>query len=80
MNLQILTQFFMWCTIINVALLIITSLIWLFGADFIYKIHGRFFPMPRETFNAIFYFFIGIYKLLVYVFNLIPWIALLIIT
>jgi hypothetical protein len=80
MDLQILTQFFMWCTIINVVLVIGTALIWLFGADFVYKMHGRFFPMPRETFNAIFYTFIGIYKLLVYVFSLVPWIALLIIT
>ncbi len=79
MNVEIITQFFMWCTIINVGLLILSSLLWLVAADFIYKMHSRFFPMPKQTFNIVFYTFIGIYKLLVFVFNLVPWIVLLII-
>lgn len=79
MDIAILTKFFMWCTILNVGLLFLAFLIWIFAADFIYKLHGRWFAMPRETFNVVFYSFLGIFKILVYVFNLVPWVVLLII-
>ena len=79
MDIETLKLFFMWCTILNVGLLILSFLIWMVAADFIYKVHGKWFPMPRESFNAVFYGFIGIYKLFVYVFNLAPWLALVII-
>ena len=76
MNMLMLTGFFMWCTILNAGLLVITSLMFLCAGDFIYRLHGRWFPMPRETFNAIMYAFIGLYKILVIVFCAVPWAAL----
>lgn len=76
MGIEALTKFFMWCTIINAGLLIVAFLAWLPAGDLIYRLHGRWFPMPRETFNAVFYGFIGFYKVLVYVFCLVPWLAL----
>ena len=76
MNIQILTSFFMWCTIINMSLLILSFLILAFAGDVAYKIHSKWFPMPRETFNVVLYSFIGMYKILVFVFNLVPWLAL----
>jgi hypothetical protein len=79
MDMQTMTKFFMWCTIINVSLLVLSTVLWLCAADLIYKLHGRWFPMPRETFNVVFYSFMGMYKILVYVFNIVPWVALLII-
>ncbi|PTN38944.1 DUF6868 family protein [Desulfonatronum sp. SC1] len=81
MNIDLLTQFFMWCTILNVAFLVLSFLVvaFGFGGDFVYRMHGKFFPMPRETFNAVIYSFIGMYKIFVFVFNIVPWIALTII-
>jgi hypothetical protein len=79
MDIQLMTKFFMGCTIVNVSLLILSFLLWMFAADFIYKLHGRWFPMPRETFNMVFYCFLGFYKIIVYVFNIVPWVVLLII-
>lgn len=78
-NIETVTRFFMWCTIINVALLVFSFMIFAFAGDFVYRIHSKWFPMPRETFNVVFYCFIGAYKLFVYVFNIVPWIALAII-
>ena len=79
MTIQMLTNFFMWCTILNMGLLLLSFLILAFAGDFVYKMHSRWFPMPRETFNVVLYSFIGIYKLMVFVFNIIPWIALMIV-
>lgn len=79
MDIEILTRFFMWCAIINAGLLTFSFLIAAFAGDFVYRIHSRWFPMPREKFNVVFYSFVGAYKIFVYVFNIVPWVALVII-
>lgn len=79
MNIETLQAFFMWCSIINIGLLMLTFVLCIFAADWIYAIHSRWFPISRVAFNTILYSFLGIYKMLVLVFNIIPWIALSII-
>ena len=79
MSIEMLTEFFMWCTILNMGLLVLSFLILAFAGDFVYRIHSKWFPMPRETFNVVLYSFIGIYKIIVFVFNIVPWAVLAII-
>jgi hypothetical protein len=79
MDIQILTTFFMWCTIINLGLLILTSIVCIFLADFSYRMNNRFFSISRETFNIGVFSFVALYKIVVITFNLVPYIALLII-
>ena len=79
MDIQTLTTFFMWCTILNVALLIFSYLVCAFFGDFSYRINNRFFPISREAFSIVTYSFLGLYKILILVFNVIPYIALLIV-
>lgn len=76
MNISMLTDFFMWCSIVNFGLLILSFLMITLGGNLIYKLHGKMFPMPRETFNVVLYSFMGFYKILVFVLNVIPWIVL----
>ncbi|MDO9542140.1 MAG: hypothetical protein Q7J98_07440 [Kiritimatiellia bacterium] len=70
--------FFMWCTIINYGLLILMSLILISAGDWIHRLHSKWFPMPKETFNVVIYSFLGVYKIGVIIFNLVPFVALLI--
>jgi hypothetical protein len=79
MDIQTLTKFFMWCTILNVALLSLSSLFCLCAGNWVYRIHSKWFSISRETFNVAIYSFLGLYKIFIFVFNLIPYIALLII-
>lgn len=79
MDIEMLTKFFMWCTILNMGLLMFSFLILAFIGEFVYKMHSKWFPMPRETFNVVLYSFIGMYKITVIVFNAVPWIVLTII-
>ena len=79
MDIQTLTAFFMWCTILNLALLVLSLLICLGAGDWIYSMHGKWFSISRETFNVAIYSFLGLYKVFILVFNLIPYIALLIV-
>jgi len=79
MDIQTLTTFFMWCTILNIALLVLSSLICLCAGDWMYGVHGKWFSISRETFNVAIYSFLGLYKIFILVFSLIPYIALLIV-
>jgi len=78
MDIQTLKTFFMWCTIINGTLLLLWTIMFVFAMDWVYRTQNRWFPMPRESFTAVMYSFLGLFKILVLMFNAIPYLALLI--
>ena len=77
MNLQTIQTFFMWCTIINGALLLLTAMTCTFASDWVYRVQTRWYPISKDTFNAVIYCFIGLMKILFLTFNLVPFLALL---
>ncbi|MCK5861592.1 MAG: hypothetical protein KAH38_03840 [Candidatus Hydrogenedentes bacterium] len=79
MDIQLLTNFFMWCTIINGTVLLLWSIPVLFLPDLIYRTQKRWFPGSRETFGVVLYCFLGLFKVIFIFFSLTPFIALLII-
>ena len=79
MDICTLTTFFMWCTILNMALLSVLSVMCICVGDWAYRMHSKWFSISREAFNVAIYSFLGLYKLLIFVFSLIPYVALLIV-
>lgn len=79
MTLVALRDFFLWCMIINGGLLILSSLIILCARDSIYRLHGKMFRLPEEKVASSCYKAIAFYKILIIVFNVVPYIALVII-
>lgn len=79
MDIQTLTSFFMWCTIINGGLLLFSTLVMVIMPNFVYKVQSLWFPIPRQTFDVVIYSFLGLFKVLFIVFNIAPYAALLII-
>ncbi|MCA9004252.1 MAG: hypothetical protein KDA70_03185 [Planctomycetaceae bacterium] len=80
MDLQSLTAFFMWCTIVNGSILIVWVLIFLLAPEMVYRSQNAWIKLPQESFNVIMYCMIGLFKLLFLVFNAVPYLALLLIT
>ena len=78
MDIQTLTTFLMWCTVINGGILAAWTLPCVFAPDLMYRMQSRWFPMPRETFNVAIYALLGALKIVFLVFNLVPYLALLI--
>jgi len=76
--MECLRTFFLWCTILNGAVLIFAFLICALAGDWAYRMHSKWFPISREAFNVAIYCFIGLYKLLFWVFSLVPFLALVI--
>lgn len=79
MDIQTLTTFFMWCTIINVALFAWAAIWCILAPNLTYRIQSILFPIPRETFNVAIYALLGAFKIFILVFNVVPYVALLII-
>ncbi len=79
MDIQSLTTFFMWCTILNGSLLILWTVFSGAAPDLVYRTQSKWFPIPRETFNVVIYSFLGLFKIMVLIFNVVPYVALLII-
>ncbi|MFP3937174.1 MAG: DUF6868 family protein [Phycisphaerae bacterium] len=81
MDIESLRLFFMWCSIINAGLLLVSFAITaIAGGGWVYRMHSRWFPMGRESFNVVIYGLIGFMKTLVLVANVVPWIVLEIIS
>ena len=78
MNITLLRAFFMWCTILNAGLLLLAFLVCAFAGNWVYRLHSRWFPMPRETFNVVLYAFLGAYKIVFWLFCAVPYVALVI--
>jgi len=78
MNMQTLETFLMWCTVLNGGILLLWTAFFLFAPDFLYRTQNKWFPIPRETYNTVMYSFLGFFKLVFLVFNVVPYLALLI--
>jgi len=76
MNAQTLTNFFMWCTIVNGGILILWTVFSVLVPDLVYRTQSKWFPIPRETYNVLMYSFLGLFKIMFLVFNLVPYVAL----
>ena len=76
MNPETLRTFLGYCTLINFALLIFSSVSLLLLQEKISAMHARFFHIDQEAVRTLYFRFLANYKTLIIVFNLVPWIAL----
>ena len=79
MDIQTLTTFFMWCTIINGAILVLWALTCMLALNWVFRMHNKWFNISREAFNVVIYSFLGLFKITFLFLNVVPYVALLII-
>lgn len=79
MDLETLQSFFFWCLIINIGIYAFTAIAVVTMRSLICKIHHRLFGLDEEAVMKSILNYIATYKLLITVFNFVPWIAILII-
>ena len=79
MDIATVRAFFMWCTILNGGLFILSFLICVFAGDWVYRMHSKWYPISRDAFNVALYSFVGLFKIFILIFNLVPYIALVIV-
>ena len=76
MNLELTTAMLGWCTLINFGLLIWWLLFVVLAHDWTFRVHTKWFKISPEQFDVIHYSLMGAFKLVVIVFNLVPYLAL----
>lgn len=79
MNLDQLTELFKWMSIINTGILILSSVLIMLLKNIMYKMHGKLFGIKEDDIALVSYQYLGMYKILVLVFNITPYISLLLI-
>lgn len=76
MTLETLRSFLLWCTVINYGMLLVWFLLFMTARNFMRRVHGRWFPLTEREFYLVHYAGMGLYKLGIILFNLVPLIAL----
>ena len=77
MDLEKLTELFKWMTIINVGLLVFSSFSIMLLRNILCKMHAKLFGIEEDQVAVVAYGYLGMFKILVIVFNIVPYIALL---
>ncbi|ALE53187.1 hypothetical protein SP60_01510 [Candidatus Thioglobus autotrophicus] len=73
-------SFLGWSLAINIAVLLSWVLAIKYAHDYVYQVHTYWISITNESFNNIHYGGIGLYKLLIVVFNLVPYFALMLVS
>ena len=75
-DLGVLTSVFGWCAVINVVILLFTALWLTLLRDFTKGLHSALLHVDEEALDAYYFQWLGNYKMLVLVFNIVPYISL----
>ena len=76
LTLETIRAAFGWCAIINSGVLILWLVMFFACRDWIHKLHGRWFRLSEEKFDAIHYGGMAFYKAGIFLFNIAPYLAL----
>lgn len=76
MNIEQLADFFMWMSIVNIGLLILTAVLFIVLGKTVRRLHGRLFGIDESQVALVAYGYLGTYRLLVLVFNIVPFLSL----
>lgn len=75
-DITTLTTFFGWCSVINIGILAFSTIVLTVFRSPISNLHRQLFILTNAEVEAIYFKFLGYYKLAIFIFNLTPYIAL----
>lgn len=75
MSLDVLTTFLGWSAIINYTLLLVWFIMFSVAHDWLYNLHGIWFKIQKDNFDSIHYYCMAIFKLIIIVFNITPYLV-----
>ena len=76
MAIETLRDTLLWCAVLNYGVLLVWFLAFLLARDGMRRLHGRWFRLSSEQFDALHYAGMSIYKIGILLFNLVPYVAL----
>jgi len=79
-SIETLAAFLGWCTAINMGMLILASVLLGLTRGSISKIHAKMFALDEADLSRAYFQYLAQYKIAFFIFNLVPYIALRIIS
>jgi len=76
MTFETIRAVFAWCTVINLGLLLWWVVFITLAHDWTYRYHCKWFKLSVEKFDAIHYAGLAFFKLAIFLFNLVPYLAM----
>ncbi|MCZ7674981.1 MAG: hypothetical protein M5U35_02495 [Roseovarius sp.] len=76
MTQDMLTSFFGWMAVLNLAFLILGGLMVMAMRDWAVKLHSRLFGLEAAVVRQAIYVWLGNYKIATFVFSVVPYLAL----
>ena len=80
MTIEVIRSTLAWCIIINWALLLWWFLFFTLAHDWTYRFHRKWFDLSVDQFDAIHYGGMGLFKIGIILLNLVPYLALRIVS
>ncbi len=80
MTIEVFRGVLAWSAVINLGLLLWWFLFFSLAHDWTYRLHGKWFKLTTEQFDALHYGGMAVFKLGILLFNLVPYLALRIVT
>lgn len=76
MTLTQLTVFLGWCSVINIGVLVATTVVLIALRGPVSRLHARMTGVPEAGLNRIYFQCLAFYKIAIFVFNIVPYLAL----
>lgn len=76
MTIELVRTLLAWCTVINFGILLLWFVIFALAHDWMYRLHGKWFSISLNNFDAIHYAGMAIFKIGIILFNLVPYLVL----
>lgn len=76
LNLETLTTFFGWCSVINFGILIITTLLLSVARGLITNIHSKLMGVEKGNLANVYFEYLANYKIAIFMLNIVPYFAL----
>lgn len=71
-----MTNFFGWCSVINIGLLLYMTLMFTLFRSFVKSLHAKMFGLPEVDLDKAYFNYLANYKIAILIFNLVPYLAL----
>jgi len=77
MDINEITTFFGWCSVINMCIYMVSALFIIGFRDFTMSLHSKLVKMDVAELPSLYFKYLGNYKIAILIFNLTPYIALI---
>ncbi len=79
MTLETIRDILAWCSVMNIMLLLLWFIMFALARNWVYRMHSKWYKLSQDAFNTIHYSGITFFKMVIFVFNIVPYLALCIV-